>query len=109
MSERTPKLASLLSHKISQYFKIEMDLPGLVSISAIETAPNMQSAVVWISIYGASEDEVLKMLRKEVPYLRKYLAKNISTRYIPKISFRADHSEAHAQHIGELMRDLNKE
>src|SRR3990167_6753606 len=96
---RRQRLSSLLAHKLSEYFKTEMELPGLVSISGIDTAPNMQFATVWLSIYGADESEVLEKLIKESGRLRKYLTESLVTKYTPKLSFKVDHFEQHADDI----------
>jgi len=87
--------------------RVEMDLPGIVSISQIEAAPNMQSATVWLSIYGADEEEILKTMKSETRSLRKYLTDRLRAKYIPQLRFKSDPSEAHAQKISEALRDLD--
>lgn len=108
-SGRKPRLASLLEHKLAEYFKTEMDLPGLISISFVEVAPNMQHATVWLSIYGADPDEVLVSLKRETGKIRKYMIKQISTKYIPQLTYRIDVSQEHAQTISEALKELEDE
>lgn len=103
---RTPRIVSLLEHKISDYFQQEMELPGLVSISGVDAAANMYSATIWLSIYGADEQEVLKMLSKETGKIRKYLGRHLVTRYVPQLRFKSDPSQAHAQAIAEKLKDI---
>ena len=106
---RSNRLASLLEQLISSYFTQEMDFPGLVSISNIDVAPNMQSAQVWLSIYGAPEDEVLRMVLKERKAIHSYITRQIVSKYTPQLKFKVDPSEGHAQRIGEALRELEEE
>lgn len=107
-SGRTPRLSSLLSRKVAEYFKAEMDLPGLVSISFVDVSPNMQSATVWLSIYAADEDEVMQKLKAEKGPMRRYLTKELRTKYIPMLKFKIDSSQEHAQNISEALKSLDE-
>jgi ribosome-binding factor A len=107
-AKRKPRLASLLEHSLAEYFKTELELPGLVSIAQVEVAANMQFATVWLSVYGASEEDVLEILRHAAGDLRQHLTKRLSSRYIPQLQFKIDPSEAHAQKITETLNDLNE-
>ena len=101
---RKYRLSSLLAHGLSEYFKTEMELPGLVSISGVDVAPNMQVATIWLSVYGADEDEVLDKIRKESRRLRAYLIRSLSTRYTPVLTFRIDYSQQHADDISRALK-----
>jgi ribosome-binding factor A len=105
---RMPRLASLLTQQLSEYFQRELDLPGLVSISHVDVAPNFQSATVWLSIYGAEETEVISRIIKARKDIRYQLTRILATKYIPVLRFKADPSEAHAQRISEIIDDFEK-
>lgn len=104
--DRSAKLSSLLTQKLSEYMRTEMELPGIVSISHIDVAPNMQSATVWISIYGADEEKVLQIFKGEKNRLRSYLTKELVSKYTPKLRFKVDPSEEHADKISRKLKEL---
>lgn len=105
---RKPRLASLLERAISEYFKTEMDLPGIVSISYIDVAPNMQFATVWLSVYGADEEEILARLDREGAQMRRLFAKKFVSKYIPQLRFKTDPSQSHADIIARRLKDLKE-
>lgn len=107
-SGRTPRLASLLKHQLAEYFKTEMELPGLVSISFVDVSPNMQSATVWLSVYAADENEVLESLKRATGAMRRQLTKTIKTKYIPMLRFKIDASQEHVQNISEALKNLDE-
>ena len=106
---RKPRLASLLEHTLAEYFRSQLDLPGLVSISHVEVAPNFQAATIWLSIFAADENEVLRILLRSRGSMRKELTRVLSTKYIPQLTFKFDPSEAHAQRISELINEFDEE
>ncbi len=104
---RKPRLSSLLEHLVADYIKMEMELPGIVSISHIDVASNMQFATIWISVYGADEDEVRKTLIKERYAIRKYLTEKVVSKYMPELRFKIDPSESHADIISRRLKNIN--
>ena len=61
---------------------------GLVSITAVETTPDLRYAKVFVSVLDQSDvNEVVKGLKSAGGYLRRELGGKLSLRYTPELMF----------------------
>ena len=82
---------------------------GLVSITAVDTAPDLRYAKVYVSMLDKSDvKEVVKGLKSASGYLRRELGQALQLRYTPELTFVADDSIAEGAHILELIEKLDK-
>ena len=82
---------------------------GLVSITAVETTPDLRYAKVFVSVLDQSDvNEVVKGLKSAGGYLRRELGGKLSLRYTPELMFQRDDSRAEGAHILELIEKLDK-
>ena len=82
---------------------------GLVSITAVETTPDLRYAKVFVSVLDKSDvNEVVKGLKSAGGYLRRELGSVLSLRYTPELIFQRDDSMAEGAHILELIEKLDK-
>lgn len=82
---------------------------GLVSITAVETTPDLRYAKVFVSVLDQSDvNEVVKGLKSAGGYLRRELGGKLSLRYTPELIFQRDDSMAEGAHILELIEKLDK-
>lgn len=109
INRRSPKLASVLTRVLSVFFQQEMELTALVSVSHIDVAPNMQTAVVWLSIYGRKAESTLKLIEGNSRNIRNYLKENVVARYIPSLYFKIDPSEQYADDLGKVFKRVEEE
>lgn len=80
---------------------------GLVSITAVETTPDLRFAKVFVSVLDQSDvSEVLKGLKSSGGYLRRELSRALSLRYTPELLFYRDDSIDKGTHILKLLNDL---
>lgn len=79
---------------------------GLVSITAVDTTPDLRYAKVSVSVLDKSDvNEVVKGLKSAGGYLRRELGRALSLRYTPELMFQRDDSIDKGAHILELLRD----
>ncbi len=81
---------------------------GLVSITAVETTPDLRFAKVYVSVLDKSDGkEVLKGLKSAGGYLRRELGRALQLRYTPELHFVEDDSIDKGAHILEVLREVN--
>jgi len=80
---------------------------GLVSITAVETTPDLRYAKVYVSVLDQSDvNEVLKGLKSAGGYLRRELGSSLSLRYTPELVFQRDDSINKGTQILKILNDL---
>ncbi|MBM6870396.1 30S ribosome-binding factor RbfA [Pseudoflavonifractor phocaeensis] len=79
---------------------------GLVSITAVETTPDLRFCKVHVSVLDKSDvKEVVKGLKSAGGYLRRELGRALNLRYTPELQFVEDDSIDQGAHILSLLRD----
>jgi len=80
-------------------------LSGMISITAVETAPDLKYAKVYVSSLGgvAEKGEILGGLCRASGFLRGELMKKLDLRFVPELDFRWDESIENGAHILELL------
>jgi ribosome-binding factor A len=81
---------------------------GLISVTAVETTPDLRFAKVYVSMLDkSSARDVVKGLKSASGYLRRELGRSLNLRYTPELVFEEDHSIDNGAHILQLLRDPN--
>ncbi|MBU5435217.1 30S ribosome-binding factor RbfA [Pseudoflavonifractor sp. MSJ-37] len=79
---------------------------GLVSITAVETTPDLRFSKVYVSVLDRSDvKEVVKGLKSAAGYLRRELGSALKLRYTPELQFVEDDSIGQGAHILSMLRD----
>lgn len=82
---------------------------GLISITAVETTPDLKFAKVYVSVLDKNDvNEVLKGLKSAAGYLRRELGAALSLRATPELQFVRDDSIDKGAHILEIIESLDK-
>ena len=83
----------------------------MTSIVAVEVAPDLKTAKVFISVLGDEDarKDTLRGLRSAAPYLRSQLAKSINLRNTPELFFVADQSIEYGVAMSKLIDDVTKD
>ncbi len=81
-----------------------------ITVSEVRVSPDLRNATAFVMPLGGGRlDEVMAGLRRSAPYLRGQVARLVQMRYMPALSFEADHAFDHASHIGTLVDSLERE
>src|SRR6266545_817865 len=75
---------------------------AIISITGVETAPDLSSARIFVSVLGSKEEA-------EETFKHIELAARLNLRHTPELDFRLDRSIAEGARIEELLRGLNNE
>lgn len=100
-----------LQRVMGQIIHEKADVPAdvLVTVSRVETTPNLASAEVFLYIYPvAAAESVAKHLRRQLYELQGFLNRIIDTRVVPRIRFTVDYGADHAATIEDRLRELNQ-
>lgn len=82
---------------------------GMISITGVETTPDLRYAKVFVSMLDKSDaSDVVKGLKSAAGYLRRDLGSALSLRYTPELIFERDDSIDRGAHIMELLEGLDR-
>ncbi len=114
MTRRIERVNELVRHEIGDLVTTELKDPRLgciVSVTEVDTAADLRSAKVFVSVMGTPEekDEVLKTLSAAAGFFRKELASRLRMRYVPELIFRRDDSIEKGAHLLELLDQVASE
>jgi ribosome-binding factor A len=113
-SRRVERLNELLRDEISDLIRRELRDPrlaGLISITQVETAGDLSSAKVFISVLGSEEDRkaALAALRGATGFFRHMLLPRLRLRRVPDLVFRADISLERGDRVLRLLKQIAAE
>jgi ribosome-binding factor A len=110
MTQRTQKIDELLRQEIGQALEREVTDPriGFVTVTNVETAPDLSRARVWVSIIGseAERKQTLMALRGAMPFIRRGLGSKIRLRRIPELDVRLDDSIERGTRVLQIINEL---
>jgi len=113
MSQRTDRLDSQIRAELAELLQREMKDPriGFATITRVETARDLGSAKVWVSIMGTEveREKTMKALTDAAPWLRRQLGARLTVRHIPQLDIRHDDSIEAGDRVLRLLRELENE
>lgn len=82
---------------------------GFLTITGVETNPDLRSAVVYYSVMGTDEEKsgTADALRSAAPRIQREVGSQSTLRYTPKLEFRVDPSIEEGIRISKLISDLD--
>ena len=110
-SNRIGRINEEIQRELAALFRTVKDprVHGLVSITHVETTPDLRYAKVYVSVLDKSDvKEVIKGLKSAGGYLRRELGHALSLRYTPEPVFQADDSIDKGTHILKLLNDIER-
>ena len=110
---RTSRLNGEYQKEISEIIRMQKDrmpgLKGMVSITEVDVAPDLKTAIVYVSIYGTAETESkrsLAVLQESAGFIRHQLAQVMRMRTVPALTFRLDGSMVYGAKMDELFKKI---
>jgi ribosome-binding factor A len=101
------EIADLLSREVK-----DAALAGaLISITEVDTSPDLRSAKVYFSVYGDDEERRTAQahLNRASGFLHRNLKERLDLRHIPHLEFIFDQSLERGDRIMRLMRSIEQE
>lgn len=106
MSERSRRIDHLLQEEISAIIRRDVHDPriGFVTITGVETAPDLRHATVWASIIGdeGSRRATMAALGRAMPFVRHQLG-SLRLKRIPELHLREDDSAERGTRVMQLI------
>ncbi len=110
MTARTDRIDQLLREEIGAILSKDVQDPriGFVTVTDVETAPDLSTARVWVSVIGQPDErkETLRALEHAMPFVRRELGSRIRIRRIPELLVRADDSVQRGSRVLQLLAEL---
>ena len=110
---RTSRLNGEYQKEISEIIRMHKDrmpgVKGMISITEADVAPDLKTAYVYVSVYGAGETDpkdVVKALQEQAGYIRHELAQVMRMRTVPALTFRLDGSMVYGAKMDELFKNI---
>ena len=114
-SRRLLRINQLLREEIAELLSREVKddtlTSSLISITEVDTSPDLSSAKVYFSVYGDEEEvqAAAKHLEHAAGFLRRTLKHRLDLRHTPELVFMLDRSLAQGDRIMRLMRTIEEE
>jgi ribosome-binding factor A len=98
------EIADLLMHETD-----DPHLRGLISVTGVETAPDLSRAKVFVSVLGTDDeaDDTLAHMKRATSFFRRELAARLNLRHTPELEFRLDKSIAEGAKINSLLKEID--
>lgn len=110
MTARTDRIDQLLREEIGAILAKDVQDPriGFVTVTDVETAPDLSTARVWVSVIGQADErrESIRALEHAMPFVRRELGGRIRLRRIPELLLRADDSAQRGTRVLQLLAEL---
>ena len=84
-------------------------LKGLVSVTEADVAPDLKTAIIYVSIYGVDAAETkrsFEVLQENAGYIRHELSQVMRMRTVPALTFRMDGSMDYGAKMDELFKQI---
>jgi ribosome-binding factor A len=114
-SRRIERINHLLRQEIAELLAREVKdatlSTSLISITEVDTSPDLRNAKVYFSVYG-DEDEIKaagEHLKRASGFLHHNLKERLDLRYTPNLEFVLDRSIPRGDRIMQLMRTIEEE
>lgn len=112
-SIKNTRINGEVQRELSNLIRKELKDPRInpmTSVVAVEVAPDLKHAKVFISVLGDEESRkaTYEGLRSAAPFMRSQLAKSINLRNTPELTFIMDQSIEYGVSMSKLIDDVNK-
>jgi len=109
VSNRIEKINDLIRQHINDIILKDLSLKDgvFVTISKVDTSSDLRYTRIFVSIFPEKESAyAMKTLQKEIYSIQGSLNKKLHMKPLPKIEFRLDETEIHADKIEKLLKEI---
>ncbi len=107
MEKINSELAKCIYEIITRQVKNE-DLTEMVSVTRVDTDPDLKNAKVFVSVFGEEEraEATFAAVRNSAGFIRRQLAGMMKLRTVPSLHFVRDDSMAYSMKINKLIDEV---
>jgi len=109
--KRTQRVNALIKREINQILLREFEFGdnNLVTITRVETSPNLIQTNIYISVMPENETEkVFSILNKNIFAIQQKINKRLRMRPVPRIIFSKEEKTKEAGRIEEILEEILK-
>lgn len=110
MTKRTQRIDELMREEIGSIISRDVADPriGFVTITDVETTPDLSHATVSVSFIGSPEERTvsLRALGHAMPFIRRELGRRLRLRRIPELHLEADTTIERGTRVLQLINEL---
>ena len=110
MTQRTDRIDQLLRQEIGEILARDIQDPriGFVTVTDVETAPDLSTARVWVSVIGQPDEreQTIRALQRAMPFVRHELGSRVRLRRIPELHVRTDDTAQRGTRVLRLLAEL---
>ncbi|MFI0402061.1 MAG: 30S ribosome-binding factor RbfA [Cyanobium sp.] len=112
---RVERVASLIRREISELLTTSIRdarvHQGLVSVTSVEVAGDLQHCKIFVSVYGSEEErrQALEGLKAATPYVKGELGRRLQLRRTPEVVFQVDRSLERGSAVLGLLNKLEQD
>ena len=107
---RVDKVNHQIQKEIAKIIQNELDNPniGIVSIVGVRTTPDLRQSKVYFSVFPVDNIDIAQdSLFKMSGFIRRILARNLSMRVVPELTFIKDETINYSINISKKIAELN--
>lgn len=109
MSQRLDRINELMKREISTIVQRDFEFRNvLVTISDVEITDDIREGKVFVSVLGGSAEPVLEKLNQKRGSIQSQVAKRVTLRCTPVLTFRVDNSAERGVSIVNLLEEVDK-
>ncbi|CAB4242693.1 Ribosome-binding factor A (modular protein) [Methylacidimicrobium sp. AP8] len=111
-THRTIRVSEVIRKELSECFRREVSLEGLLlTISAVETTPDLKEAFVFISAWESPmpSEELLFLLQRHRREWQHRLGKKLQSKFTPHLTFHIDDSLERGDRILRILQEIESE
>ena len=107
MEKINSELAKCIYEIITRQVK-NADLTEMVSVTRVDTDPDLKNAKVFVSVFGEEEraEATFAAVRNSAGFIRRQLAGMMKLRTVPSLHFVRDDSMAYSMKINKLLDEV---
>ena len=107
MEKINSELAKCIYEIITRQVKTA-DLTEMVSVTRVDTDPDLKNAKVFVSVFGEEEraEATFAAVRNSAGFIRRQLAGMMKLRTVPSLHFVRDDSMAYSMKINKLIDEV---
>ena len=109
LSNRTRRVGENIRSVLSKHImvrehQVEKLNNVIITITEVQPTPDLRHAKVFISCMGREEKDIVTILNQQASLFSKLVARQIKTKYSPKLTFFVDFSFSKAEKINDLIK-----
>lgn len=111
-SRRIERVNELLKHKLGEILRRDFNLAdtGIVSVNAVETAGDLRSARVFVSVLGNPDQQKLarRQLDENRVRIQGEIGRNIVLKFTPALTFILEDTITKANRVLQIIDDIER-